>query len=152
MERDTSMKVLMDGDPILRRVSEPVTDFIQAFDLGSRMLSTLVNLPIGINGVALSAPQVGMSLRMFVIHPDVARGEIDRVVINPTWRPLSIKFQVNEGCISFPLLSLKKRRHSKISVTYSTITGEKRVRVVEGLLAQIVQHETEHLDGILLTD
>jgi peptide deformylase len=120
------------------------------------------------DGVALAAPQIGYPLKIFVVsgrifHPDFARGETitipdneipeDLVFINPVISKLSReKSWVWEGCLSTRWLYGKALRSQKATITAYDPKGKKIIRGASGLLAQIFQHETEHLKGVLFID
>ena len=121
------------------------------------------------DGVAIAAPQIGYALRIFVVsgkifHKDFARfdkdtkipeAEIpkDLVFINPKISKLSRdKEWVPEGCLSVRWLYGKTYRSKKATITAYDENGKKFTRGASGLLAQIFQHETDHLNGILFID
>jgi peptide deformylase len=105
-------------------------------------------------GAGLSAVQVGVPVRLFVV-----RGEGEEkplVCINPTWRPVVAtehsKAWVKEGCLSFPAFFENVERFTTIEATFTDVAGIEYVQTFTGLRAQVIQHETEHLDGKLLSD
>ena len=122
------------------------------------------------DGVAIAAPQIGYSLSIFVVsgkifHKDFARGEEefkniskeeipkDLIFINPKISKLSrAKEWVPEGCLSVRWLYGKTERSIKATITAYDENGKKFTRGASGLLAQIFQHETDHLNGILFID
>ncbi len=115
------------------------------------------------DGVALAAPQIGVSLRIFIItekiydilYPEDAtkKGKIDLVYINPKITKISKEQKLlEEGCLSVRWLYGKKVRSTRASVSAYNEKGEKIERGGSGLLAQIFQHETDHLDGVLFID
>ncbi|OHA46245.1 MAG: peptide deformylase [Candidatus Taylorbacteria bacterium RIFOXYD2_FULL_36_9] len=119
------------------------------------------------DGVAIAAPQIGVPLRIFVVSKraeiiikelkDISEAEMkkmkDLVYINPEIKKLSrTKVQLDEGCLSVRYLYGKVKRAEKVTITAYDENGEKFTRGVSGLLAQIFQHETDHLNGILFTD
>jgi peptide deformylase len=122
-----------------------------ALALASDMTQTLV---LSNAGIALAAPQVGHAVRMFVIRPSCARRfGMHHVIINPSWRPASQKARRREGCLSFPGVFVDKQRHPAIVAEWTDHAGKHRKKTItDPLLAQIFQHEVEHLTGVLLTD
>lgn len=98
-------------------------------------------------GAAIAAPQVGVLKRIFVTD----QGD---VMVNPSWKPSanSSIALLEEGCLSFPGLWIKVQRYTDIDVTYQDINGEGVSDTLNGFAAQVFQHETEHLDGILFID
>ena len=145
-----------DGDPRLRAESAPVDvgdpkTMDWALGLAAQMTALLT---ADDRGIALAAPQVGHSVRMFVIRPSFAkRFGMHHVVINPAWRPVSQKRARREGCLSFPGVFVDKQRHPAIVAEWTDRSGKrKRKTITDPLMAQIFQHECEHFSGILLTD
>jgi peptide deformylase len=118
------------------------------------------------DGVAIAAPQIGVPLRIFVVSgraSDIANGDYeenkskpvapDTVYINPVITKLSKdKEDMDEGCLSVRYLYGKVKRSKKASIEAYDEHGKKFKRGASGLLAQIFQHETDHLDGVLFID
>jgi peptide deformylase len=105
-------------------------------------------------GVGLAAPQVGRARRLIVVRdPQRPRGQQRLDLINPeltgTFGP-DVPFE--EGCLSFPGLFVKIDRPQGVTVRYATAGGETRTLRDDGLVARIVQHELDHLDGVLFID
>lgn len=106
-------------------------------------------------GVALAANQIGLSGRIFLIEKETAaKFDIPRVIINPILKNIteSEKKEVKEGCLSFPGIFVKIKRHDSISCEYNDIDGIRKVIFLEGYPARIFQHECDHLDGKLILD
>lgn len=126
------------------------------------MRSALVNYDVdGFNGVAIAAPQIGVSLRIFLVHdtnPDTeARGKTEKipdlVAINPKLVKVSTKKHVvGEGCLSVPEYYGAVKRSTNATIRAYDEHGNLYERGAGGLLAQIFQHEVDHLDGILFVD
>ncbi len=113
----------------------------------------------GFNGVAIAAPQIGIPLRIFLVHdtnterPKDAQPIPDLVAINPTIVKLSkTKKEVGEGCLSVPESYGAVERSTHATLRAYDERGNKFERGASGLLAQIFQHEVDHLDGILFID
>lgn len=117
------------------------------------------------DGVAIAAPQIGVSLRIFVVSGHIFNEEAlleddksksrheDIVFINPEITKISRdKKAMSEGCLSVRWLYGEVRRATKITITAYDERGKKITRGASGLLAQIFQHETDHLDGMLFID
>ncbi len=118
------------------------------------------------DGVAIAAPQIGEELRIFVVSGrafDIGNGDYeenkdkpiaaDIVFINPVITRLSReKEEMDEGCLSVRYLYGKVKRSTKASIVAYDENGKKFTRGASGLLAQIFQHETDHLDGVLFID
>ncbi|MDO8471453.1 MAG: peptide deformylase [bacterium] len=109
------------------------------------------------DGVAIAAPQIGESLRIFIVNGDILASKKDRktdlVFINPEIIKTSKKKKkVEEGCLSVRYLYGQVKRSEKVTIRAYDETGKELERGASGLLAQIFQHETDHLDGILFID
>lgn len=106
-------------------------------------------------GVGLAAPQVGWDARVFIANPD-GRSKHDseaKVFINPSIAGYGDIVSLKEGCLSFPGIYVDIERSSKVSVRYETIDSEQIIEEeYSDFWAQIIQHEYDHLDGILLID
>ncbi len=138
------------GDPVLRKKSLPVADFnddIRAF------IKELKADLYEYDGVGLASSQIGRNVRIFVI--DTSGGESDPLVfVNPELFDLSEeKVENEEGCLSIPDISLKVWRHATVSVRALDEKGNPfTIENANDLLARALQHETDHLDGILFVD
>ncbi|HEX2705325.1 MAG TPA: peptide deformylase [Candidatus Lustribacter sp.] len=133
------------GDPVLRTPASPVVDFDREL---RRLVKDLADTMLDAPGAGLAAPQIGVALRVFTYYID---GELGHLV-NPDLE-LSIEGQDGpEGCLSFPGLVFPTPRALRVVATGFDEYGEPVT--VEGteLLARAVQHETDHLDGILFID
>jgi peptide deformylase len=109
----------------------------------------------GYTAVAIAAPQIGVSKRLFLIEDQSA--DKDRlptiIAINPSFLKVSKKsHEVAEGCLSIPDTYGIVRRHTNVTLKALNEHGKQFTRGAGGLLAQIMQHESDHLDGILFTD
>jgi len=135
------------GDPVLRTPADPVVDFdAELRRLVDDLFDTMLNAP----GVGLAAPQIGVGLRVFAWHlDDDERGHL----VNPVLAYPDGEDQVGpEGCLSIPEMSWDCRRRMRVVATGFDMHGEPlRVEGSE-LLARALQHETDHLDGILFVD
>lgn len=143
-------EILTYPDPRLREVAEPVaevTDEIRA--LVDDMAETMYAAP----GVGLAATQLGVAKRIFVI--DVA-GEDEpsdlRVFINPEILELEGTLAWNEGCLSFPGVTEDIKRAERVRARALDAQGKAFEVEVEGLLAVAIQHENDHLNGVLMID
>ena len=133
------------GDPVLRTPADPVVDFDKELrTLVKDLQDTMLDAP----GVGLAAPQIGVGLRVFTYHVDDVLGHL----VNPTLDLTDEQVEDDEGCLSFPGLSFPTTRAYGVVAKGFDMHGEPVV--VEGteLLARCVQHETDHLDGILFID
>ncbi len=139
-------------DPILRERSSPVETVdaeVRAFL--NDMLETMYAAP----GIGLAAPQVGVLRRMVVI--DTVRDEdaprSPKLLINPEIVSLGEEMRTHEeGCLSIPEMYAEVERPALVLVRYVDIEGEQREEDFRDLLATVVQHEIDHLDGVLFID
>jgi len=143
--------ILVLPDARLRAVADPIVevdDEIKA--LAKDMLDTMYDAP----GIGLAAPQIGVMKRIVVI--DVApEGEPPEpmVLINPEITHFGDEMQVTEeGCLSIPELYYEVERPNAVTVDYTDLEGNRVTKETEGKLAVCVQHELDHLDGVLYID
>jgi peptide deformylase len=105
---------------------------------------------IDANGIGLAAPQVGRNIRVIVVK--LQYGEIQEM-INPTVKWYSDQtVSIEEGCLSIPGHYVDITRPSKISVSFQDLSGKYKRWKLKSLEARVVQHEIDHLDGVLMTD
>lgn len=145
------LPILICPDPLLRRVARAVTadDAAQVRALIPSMFATMYKAP----GIGLAAPQVGKLLR--VITVDVAPHEVPAplALINPEIVARSAETAVQqEGCLSIPEQYADVTRPARVKVRYQDEQGVKREIEAEGLLAACLQHEIDHLNGVLFVD
>jgi peptide deformylase len=134
------------GDPVLREPAKLVTEFGPSLRaLFDDMVETMVAAP----GVGLAAPQVGLSLRLFVFD-DGETGPM--FMANPELSEPVGELLEDEGCLSIPGPYHPTPRHARIRCAGQDLEGEPYEMIGEGLLARIFQHETDHLDGMLYID
>ncbi len=146
--------VLRMGDPRLWQKSLPVEDF-DSEDL-KILLRDMRDTMAHLNGAGLAAPQIGVGLRVVIFgvkgnprYPDV--GEVpDTVLINPTLTPFSDDMEEGwEGCLSVPGMRGWVPRYTRLKYSGYDEHGKRFVREVSGFHARVVQHEVDHLDGVL---
>jgi len=145
------LPILVAPNPILKKVAKPVTtvdDEIRA--LLDDMLETMYAAP----GIGLAAPQVGVSKRVLVLDiSPVDRDPEPLKIINPEIITKSDEIKVyEEGCLSFPDQFADVKRPTEVSVSYMDEQGEKQVMHADGLLSTCIQHEIDHLNGIVFVD
>jgi peptide deformylase len=143
-----TFKVLFYPNPELRR-----KDIVETFNvtdehraIAQKMLATMYEH----KGVGLAAPQVGLPLRLVVMDHD---GKNPLILFNPfvlEWA--RSKVSMLEGCLSFPKLSKIIKRSPSVIVRYRTVDNIVKLETFEGLQARIIQHEIDHLNGILFVD
>ena len=133
------------GDPVLRTPAEPVTDFdLELRNLVRDLTETMVDAP----GVGLAAPQIGVSLRVFTYHV----GEEPGHLINPVLGLDGEQEEDDEACLSLPGLVFPTPRAPRVVATGFNMYGDPVTIEGTELLARCIQHETDHLDGILFID
>ncbi|MDP2642083.1 MAG: peptide deformylase [bacterium] len=149
----TKTKILQKDAPTLREIAKsvPIKD-IKSKKIRETLDEMKEALHAEEDGVAIAAPQIGKSLRIFVVSNKIG-GKKDLVFINPEIIKASKKKRkVEEGCLSIRWLYGQVKRSEKVTLRAYDETGRRLERGASGLLAQIFQHETDHLDGILFTD
>lgn len=144
----TVRPILVYGDPRLEAPNEPVEDFNDdLLDLIRDLHETGWQAP----GLGVAAPQIGVNLRLATIDLSVGKNPDDRIVLaNPEIVHRQGKTSLEEGCLSFPGLFTSIERPSSLTVRAQNETGQWRTFEADGLLAQAVCHEIDHLDGVLL--
>ena len=130
------LDILHDGDEILKKISCSVIldDEVREF-IGS-MKETMIDA----NGIGLAAPQVGRNIRVIVVINPAIKWYSDHTV------------NIEEGCLSIPGKHIELIRPSKISISFQDLSGKYKRWKLKSLEARIVQHEIDHLDGVLMTD
>ena len=157
-----SLPIVIYGNPILRKKAVEVTDVNDDIRALSREMFITMHEE---RGLGLAAEQVGRTERMFVIHippdsdldeneqrenPDI---EMPLVFINPKITGHSDDVQMGpEGCLSFPDIFANVERWYEIDAEYTDLDGQRQTIHAKGLLSRAIQHELDHLDGILLVD
>ena len=156
ISRMAILKIARMGHPVLRCVAEPVAD-PTAPEL-KRLIADMAETLADIGGAGLAAPQVHVSQRVVIFRVPEARvtGRPDDppqeliALVNPVIEPLGEEQELGwEGCLSVPGLRGAVPRHARIRYRGATPDGGMIERVVEGFHARVVQHECDHLDGIL---
>ena len=153
--------------PVLKKVAKPVDHFGE--DITEFCHNMLYTMYVS-RGVGLAAPQVGLSKRFFVMDVDYTREEVKdpgddekiidieyenfcpRIFINPVIEEKSGEILYEEGCLSLPGISEKVKRYESIVVSYQDTNGDKHSLEATGLFSVCIQHEIDHLDGIVFWD
>lgn len=138
------------GDPVLREVSKPVEKLTtEVKDLLADLKATLHKA----NGLGLSAVQIGVPLRVFIV--DLSAIDITaepKVFINPEIIETAGSSEFEEGCLSFPGIFQRLSRPERVKVKALDENGNEFVMEAEGIAARAIQHENDHLDGVLFID
>lgn len=141
------MKVLYLGEESLRRPSKAVEQ------IDTELRELIRNMFITMEedkGIGLAAPQVGENIRLFIVKIDDG---IERVFINPQIIATSEQqCSYEEGCLSIPNIYASVIRPEAITIQYKDMNGRRKTMQASGLLARVIQHEYDHLEGILFID
>jgi len=151
------------GDPVLRKVCDAISkDYPNLKEVVANMYDTMYNA----YGVGLAAPQVGLTIRLFVIDTepfsdseDLSKEEQEqlkgfkRTFINAKMlKEEGEEWGFNEGCLSIPDVREDVYRNEKITLEYCDEDFNVKTEVFDGLIARVIQHEYDHIEGILFTD
>jgi peptide deformylase len=151
------------GEPVLRKVGVDISaDYPNLKEIIQNMYETMYNA----YGVGLAAPQVGMAIRLFVIDTEpfcdsenISKEEQEQLrLFKQTFINAKIikeegeEWGFNEGCLSIPDVREDVYRKEKITIEYFDENFNKKIEVYDGLIARVIQHEYDHIEGILFTD
>jgi len=145
------MEICKYGEGVLKIKAEQIKDINENIKkLVDAMRDTLYNTP---GGIGLAAPQVGESLQLAIIDPSMQEDEREfMVLINPKIVDAEGNEIENEGCLSVPGFSLPIDRSIKILISAYDLKGKEIKREYEGFKARVIQHEVDHLQGVLILD
>ncbi len=143
------MQLRLYPDPALVKVAEPVTVFDQ--ELADRV-AEMFELMYAEEGVGLAAPQVGWSSRVLVLNPSGHKRDAAQElgVINPRIVKRWGKARAEEGCLSFPEIFVEVERPAGVRLAWQDVRGEQHEEDLRDFPARILQHELDHLEGVLL--
>lgn len=148
MSNLSQLRILHYPDPHLRGECQPVSQFTpELAELAQRMLELMHEA----EGVGLAAAQVGSPHRIFVMNA-TGKAVDDCVIVNPVLADLEGSAEDEEGCLSIPGVRVKVRRAERVRIVAQDLGGKPLELRVEGLAARIAQHETDHLNGVLIID
>lgn len=139
------------GDRVLRQGSKQIASINdEVRRLAQQMLQTMYSA----DGIGLAAPQVGVNKRLIVVDIDPENAaRLPLIMVNPTIKQFSSDLAVDqEGCLSIPNVFADVRRPSRVVASYRDLTGKPVSLEVSGLLARAIQHEIDHLEGVLFVD
>ncbi len=144
------LPILKFPDPVLRQPAKKISVFDDSLqELVSNMIETMYDAP----GVGLAAPQVGESIQLIVVNASQEEdGKDSMVMINPEITEAEGKQVDEEGCLSVLDLTASVKRSQKVTVRYQDIAGDEQEITVEDRFAVVLQHEIDHLRGILFID
>ena len=141
------LKIITHPNPFLRQKSLSVIDVFD--DEIKKLIPQMIETMVKQDGVGLAAPQIGKSIQLIVIYFK----ESTLVIINPKIIKKSFsKVWGEEGCLSVPDKFGEVKRHKKITIIYTNENGQKQQLAAKDMLARVIQHEIDHLNGILFID
>ena len=145
-QREARRDIRVIGDPVLREHAHEVTDFDRSLrKLAKRMIRTMHDAP----GVGLAAPQIGVLQRLLVYDVD----DDPRALVNPVLGEFSDETEeIEEGCLSVPGVTMPVERPVSLRVQGVDASGEPVDFFADGLKARVIQHEYDHLEGVLIVD
>ncbi len=142
------LKIRTYPDPVLKKKAMPLTDFGHVMQ---KLFDDMIETAHTADGVGLAAPQIGLSIQLFIACPTMKRGE-EFVMVNPVIESTSGQEILTEGCLSFPGISAEVMRATELVVTFQDRHGKRQTVEAYDLFARVVQHEMDHLNGVLLID
>jgi peptide deformylase len=146
--------IVMYGDPVLR---QRATDIEQGTDL-SQLISDMFDTMHGASGIGLAAPQIGKSIRLFVVDGTVLEDEPEmegfkKAFINPVMiEELGTAWEFEEGCLSIPNIREKVSRKAQLKIRYYDESWTLKEEEYDGMKARIIQHEYDHIEGKMFVD
>jgi peptide deformylase len=149
------LKVARMGHPILRQVAKPIDPKMITSPEVQSLIRDMLETMVEYNGVGLAAPQVHQSVRLVICggEEDEEGRTILRVFVNPEITPTTDElYGMYEGCLSLPRLRGYVERPAAVNVTAFNEKGEQVALKLEGFAAVVLQHECDHLDGVLYVD
>ena len=146
----TVRNIITEPDKILRKISSPVQ---KVGDTERKIMDDMVETMYSANGIGLAAIQIGIPKRIIVIDLKIENKKNPLFFVNPVIKNKdNLKSTYEEGCLSVPNQFAEIDRPKKCDVEYLDYNGEKKILKAEGLLATCIQHEMDHLEGILFID
>lgn len=151
-----NLPIIAYGDPLLRKKALDIPeDYAELETLIANMFDTMYNA----HGVGLAAPQIGLSVRLFVVdaapfaEDDIILKDFRKVFINAqVLEEVGDKWDFNEGCLSIPDIREDISRKESITISYYDENWKQHQETYNGLSARIIQHEYDHIEGKLFTD
>ena len=169
-KQEMILPIVVYGDPVLRKVG---VDIDKNYEGLEQLIADMFETMYSANGVGIAAPQIGKAIRLFVIDasPFAERDEDDEEESEFSKKELELlrnfkkvfinaqiieedgkEWKFNEGCLSIPKLREDVMRKPKIKIKYFDQNFEKHTEEYDGLIARIIQHEYDHIQGVLFTD
>ena len=150
-EERMKFQILIYGNPVLRKKSVPITEFNEDLKkLSEDMIETMMNA----DGVGLAAPQIGKNIRIVIVDPDPSQNGLTRMIlVNPEITPITENKEVmEEGCLSVPGIYGRVKRPTDLRVKAQDLDGKPIEFETRGFFSRVIQHEIDHLDGVIFTD
>jgi peptide deformylase len=141
-----NITLLKENDPLLKNLSEPWNFEVDGSP--TELVKAMTKIMFENNGIGLAAPQVGVLKRLFIMGNDQKL----IVCINPEIISNEGIERDMEGCLSFPNLWMRVKRHKSINVRYQMMDGQTIESNLTGLASRVFQHESDHLDGVCFDD
>jgi len=148
------LPIIAYGDPVLKKKAENIDqNYPNLKDLIANMFDTMYNA----NGVGIAAPQVGLSIRLFIVditdkeepeYKDFKKVFLNAQIIEETGE----LWDFNEGCLSIPDIREDIKRKEKVTISYYDENWQHHEETFEGMAARVIQHEYDHIEGKLFTD
>jgi peptide deformylase len=157
------LPIIAYGDPVLRKMGKDITNEYPKFDA---LLENMFETMYEARGIGLAAPQVGVPIRLFIVdatpfEEDEELSEEERTFLS-TFKQVFINAKIieetgdewafNEGCLSIPDIREDVFRNDTIKIEYLDENFEKHTKEFDGIVARIIQHEYDHIEGVLFTD
>lgn len=157
------LSIVAYGDPVLKKMAQEIDqDYPELSTLIANMYETMYNA----YGVGLAAPQIGLSIRLFIVDASPFADDTElteeeqqflanfkKTFINPKiLKEEGDEWVFNEGCLSIPDIREDVFRKPKVTLQYFDENFQEKTEVFEGLAARVIQHEYDHIEGILFTD
>ncbi len=157
------LPIIAYGHPVLRKVAKDIEKTYPKLD---ELIADMKETMYGASGVGLAAPQIGLPIRLFVIdaspfaeYEDITNEEKEflegfkRVFINAKIiKEEGEEWGFKEGCLSIPNINETVYRQEKVTIEYYDENFEKKTEILDGMAARVVQHEYDHIEGVLFTD
>ncbi|MDP3702768.1 MAG: peptide deformylase [Candidatus Omnitrophota bacterium] len=140
--------ICVEPHPVLRRAARPVAVFSEEI---RRMARDMIETMYANDGIGLAAPQIGQDLQVFIANPSQERGR-EVVVVNPVLESTEGRATIVEGCLSVPNVWERVRRAARVRLRGQDAQGQALSIEAHGLLAIVLQHELDHLQGRLFID
>jgi peptide deformylase len=145
-QREAQREIRVIGDPVLRERALEVTEFDRSL---RKLVKRMINIMHDAPGIGLAAPQVGVLQRLLVYDVD----DDPQALVNPVLSGFSEEIEeIDEGCLSVPGLNMPVSRPVRVHVSALDVYGAVIEFEAEGMLARVIQHEFDHLEGVLIVD